>query len=108
MGQVRKSTMRSKVERWHGFIRREAGISKEGNSEEYVAGIREYVAFYDRERPPWSCSLKTPKEVFREGLSIPLPLGLAMSRDSADPSGMRLFSMSYYEQGSDCSNERIL
>ena len=33
MGQVRKPTTQGKVERWHGSIRREAGILKEGTLE---------------------------------------------------------------------------
>jgi transposase InsO family protein len=79
MGQVRKPTTQGKVERWHGSIRREADIPKEGTLEEYAAWIREYAAFYDKVRPHWSCGLRTPEEVFYEGHPMPLLLGLAAS-----------------------------
>ena len=69
MGQVRKPTTQGKVERWHGSIRREADLPQSTTLEEYTALIRDYADFYDEIRPHWSCGLRTPGEVFREGLS---------------------------------------
>lgn len=68
MGKVRKPTTQGKVERWHGSIRREAGLPKEAPLLCYEAMMRNYVAFYNEIRPHWSCGLETPFKTYLMGL----------------------------------------
>lgn len=67
MGQVRKPTTQGKVERWHGSMRREAGLPEEATLEQYQRIMTGYVRFYNEVRPHWACDLKTPKQVYERG-----------------------------------------
>ena len=64
MGRVRAPTTQGKVERWHGSIRREAGLPETAYTEEYLALMERYVRFYNEERPHWALNLETPWKVF--------------------------------------------
>ena len=90
MGKVRKPTTQGKVERWHGSIRREAGLPKEAPLDEYALMMASYVRFYNEERPHWACGLRTPHEAFFEGHCMPLLFVAASYRSSGTaecPSG---------------------
>ncbi len=71
MGGVRKPTTQGKVERYHGSLKREAGLHETGTLEEYLAIIRRYVRFYNEERPHWALGLETPLKVFTEHAKYP-------------------------------------
>jgi len=64
MAQIRKPTTIGKVERWHGTIRREAGLPADGDLEAKNSVMDRYVAFYNKQRPHYALGLRTPDEVY--------------------------------------------
>lgn len=64
MGQVRKPTTQGKVERWHGSLRREMELPETGTYEEYGNLMKDYVFFYNRERPHWAIDQDTPERAY--------------------------------------------
>ncbi len=45
MGRVRAPTTQGKVERWHGSIRREAGLPETAYTEEYLALMPDFDTY---------------------------------------------------------------
>lgn len=64
MGQIRKPTTTGKVERWHGTVRREAGIPADGDTETKKEILGAFVEFYNTLRPHYALGLRTPDEVY--------------------------------------------
>lgn len=68
MGGIRKPTTTGKVERWHGTIRREAGLPERGSVEEYRDLIENFVFYYNYERPHYANGLTTPAMAYEFGI----------------------------------------
>ena len=64
MGQIRKPTTTGKVERWHGTIRREAGLPTDGDIEAKKDALGEFIDFYNTQRPHYALGLRTPDEIY--------------------------------------------
>lgn len=67
MGAIRKPTTQGKVERWHGSIRREAGLPECASTDQYLELMDKFVCFYNSLRPHHSIGLKTPDWAYSEG-----------------------------------------
>ena len=64
MGQINKPTTTGKVERWHGTIRREAGLPADGDIEAKKDALGEFIEFYNTQRPHYALDLRTPDEIY--------------------------------------------
>lgn len=64
MSPIRTPECNGTVERYHGSLRREANLPREGTVQEYEAHLESYRTFYNTERPHYSLGFRTPQEVY--------------------------------------------
>ena len=62
--QARTPQENGKVERFHGSIRREAGLPKTATVEEYRRRLEEYRIFFNGSRPHCSLGYCAPEKVY--------------------------------------------
>ncbi len=66
MAGIRTPEENGKVERFHGSIRKEAGLPDRASLDEYDRIMREYRDFYNNERPHCSLGYRTPERVYNK------------------------------------------
>jgi putative transposase len=66
MAPIRTPECNGKVERYHGCLRTEAALPKEGTVEEYQGLLQSYRAFFNHSRPHCSLGYRTPAEVYNK------------------------------------------
>jgi transposase InsO family protein len=64
MAPIRVPQCNGKVERYHGCLRTEAGLLKEGTVDEYRGIMQRYKRFYNSERPHCALNYRTPSEAY--------------------------------------------
>lgn len=64
MAPIRTPECNGKVERYHGCLRTEAELPREGTVEEYQDLLQRYRSFFNNERPHYSLGYRTPSEAY--------------------------------------------
>mgnify|MGYP002624060058 CR=1 FL=1 len=66
MAPIRTPSCNGKVERYHGCLRTEATLPKEGTVEDYQNILRDFRIFFNNQRPHCSLDYRTPAEVYNK------------------------------------------